>query len=171
MKHVEKHILSFIFICCISGISFAAAQMPPVPEEEKEILSKERTPLIFALGEGLNNPHLAQDEDLGMLDTSVHPRTVAAYEFLNAYMDGKIRLDLIAADSAQVLRAYMQDLLKNNLRFTSFRLGVAQPQNRNLYQIQGKLIGFGKKTLVLLTMVQQSDQKWKILAFSADYPL
>lgn len=171
MKHIEKHIFSFIFVYYISGISFVTAQMPPVPEEEKKILSKERTPLVFALAEGLHNPHLAQDEDLGMLDTSVHPRTVTAYEFLNDYMDGKIRLDLIAADSEQVLRAYMEDLRKNNLRYTSFRLGVAQPQNRDLYQIQGKLIGFGKKILVLLIMVQQSDQKWKILAFSADYPL
>ncbi len=171
MKYIKKHSLFLILIFFIFSLFPLSSEDQNALEAEQEILSKERTPIIFALGEGLNNPHLAQDEDIGVLDISSHPRTVVAYEFLEAYMKGKIRSDLIISDSQQVLQAYMQDLRKNHLRYTSFRLGMAKPQSQGLYEIHGKLIGYGKKTLILLTMMQQNNQNWKILAFSADYPL
>lgn len=169
MKQMGKAALAVFFI----GNLFRAecSQTGYEPEQQEVPLTKENEPLIFALGEGLLMRRVAYDEDLGAPDTSNHPRTQVLRRFLENYKNGEISEDLLAEDSAEVLRAYMEDLRKKNLRYTDFRIGPAEPKKSDLYQIRAKLIGYGQKIFVSIIMVCQNDQNWKILAFSADYPL
>lgn len=156
-----KSCLSLCVLICFYKISEVQAQ---------EALNRESSPLVFAIAENLHNWQSAQDIDLGPLDVSHHPRTEVIRTFLEGYRDGRVLQELVDHFSYEPLNAYLQDLRKDGLRFTSFRIGLTQVKPKELYEVRVKLMGYGQKHLISVVLSGQSVGSWKILAVSADTP-